>query len=426
MKATVAPKAGLYGQMRFNSLLFMPANNRKEYTFAYLKAMEEKKSTEKFQTGRVMLVAASHMLHDTYSSFLAPLRPLLIEKFGITLAMASIWDLIMRVPWFLNPFIGILAEKTAARYFIVVAPAITAICMSLLGVAPSFGIISILLFTMGISSAAFHVPAPTMVKRLSGSHTGRGMSFYMFGGELARTAGPLLITASVSYWGLEGIWKLIPLGLLASLILYFKLRNIKISDELKTKSPQKESVWPTLKKYLPFFLVLIGYTLFRAIMKSGLTAFLPTFYYSERGESLWFANSALAVFQLAGAAGTIVAGSISDKIGRRRTLLIISMMSPVMMFLFINSQGWLSFVFLVLLGIFVFAPGPVLIALVQDRAKKMPVFMNSIYMTISFITAASAVFFAGAMGDWLGLEKTYLISSILALGAIPFALRLKK
>ncbi len=373
-----------------------------------------------------MLVAASHMLHDIYSSFLAPLRPLLIEKFGVTLAMASIWDLIMRIPWFLNPFIGILAERTAARYFIIVAPAITSICMSLLGVAPSFGIISILLFTMGISSAAFHVPAPTMVKRLSGRYTGRGMSFYMFGGELARTAGPLIITATVSYWGLEGTWRLIPLGLIASLILFFKLRNITISDEFKRKSAQKGKEWPTLKKYLPFFLVLIGYTLFRAIMKSGLTAFLPTFYYSERGESLWFANSALAVFQLAGALGTILAGSISDRIGRRTTLLIISLMSPVMMFLFINAQGWLSFVFLILLGFFVFAPGPVLIALVQDRSKELPVFMNSIYMTISFISAASAVFFAGLMGDWLGLEKTYLISSILALGSIPFALWLKK
>jgi FSR family fosmidomycin resistance protein-like MFS transporter len=388
--------------------------------------MQEEPSSKKFQSGKVMLVAASHMLHDIYSSFLAPLRPLLIEKFGVTLAMASIWDLIMRIPWLLNPFIGILAERTAARYFIIVAPAITSICMSLLGVAPTFGIISILLFTMGISSAAFHVPAPTMVKRLSGRYTGRGMSFYMFGGELARTAGPLIITASVSYWGLEGTWRLIPLGLIASLILFFKLRNIKISDEFKRKSPQKAKEWPTLKKYLPFFLVLIGYTLFRAIMKSGLTAFLPTFYYSERGESLWFANSALAVFQLAGALGTILAGSISDRIGRRTTLLIISLMSPVMMFLFINAQGWISFVFLILLGFFVFAPGPVLIALVQDRSKELPVFMNSIYMTISFVTAASAVFFAGVMGDWLGLEMTYLISSILALGSIPFALWLKK
>lgn len=388
--------------------------------------MKEKKQSEEFQTGNVTLIAASHMLHDIYSSFLAPLRPLLIEKFGLSLAMASIWDLIMRIPWFLNPFIGIIAERTAARYFIIVTPAITATAMSLLGVAPSFTVICILLFTMGISSAVFHVPAPTMVKRLSGNRTGRGMSFYMFGGELARTAGPLLITASVSLWGLEGTWKLIPLGLLASFILFLKLRNIKISGEINKKKPEKGAELSALKKYLPFFAVLIGFTLFRSIMKSGLTAFLPTFFYSEKGESLWFANSALAAFQLAGAIGTILSGSISDRIGRRTTLLVISMISPVIMFLFVNSEGWLSLVFLVLLGFFVFAPGPVLIALVQDRSKEFPVFMNSIYMTVNFITAASAVFFAGVMGDWLGLERMYFISSILALGSIPFVLWLNK
>lgn len=388
--------------------------------------MKEEQSSEKFQSGKVALIASSHMLHDIYSSFLASLRPLLIEKFGITLALASIWDLIMRVPWFLNPLIGIIAERTAPRYFIILTPAITAIAMSLLGLAPSFTIICILLFTMGISSAVFHVPAPTMVKRLSGKYTGRGMSYYMFGGELARTAGPLIITASVSYWGLEGTWKLIPFGLIASFILFLKLKNVKISDDFKKKKTSNNDVLPTLKKYLPFFAILIGYTLFRSIMKSGLTAFLPTFFYTEKSESLWFANSALAVFQLAGALGTILAGSISDRIGRRTTLVTISMISPIMMFLFINTEGWLSFVFLMLLGFFVFAPGPVLIALVQDRSKQLPVFMNSIYMTVNFISAALAVFFAGVMGDWLGLERTYLISSILALGAIPFALLLKK
>lgn len=388
--------------------------------------MKEKKATRKFQTGNVILISATHMLHDIYSSFLAPLRPLLIEKFGISLAMASVWDLIMRLPWLLNPFIGIIAERTAARYFIIVTPAITAVVMSLLGIAPSFTVVSILLFTMGISSAVFHVPAPTMVKRLSGDYTGKGMSFYMFGGELARTAGPLIITASVSYWGLEGTWKLIPFGLLASLMLFFKLRNIRISDDQIRKSSGNRNALATLKKYLPFFAVLLGVTLFRAIMKSGLTAFLPTFFYTERGESLWFANSSLAVFQLAGALGTILSGSISDKIGRKTTLLIISILSPLMMFLFISSDGWLAFLFLILMGFFVFAPGPVLIALVQDRSKDLPVFMNSIYMTLNFVSSASAVFFAGLMGDWLGLERTYLISSILALGAIPFVLLIKK
>lgn len=384
-----------------------------------------KNPPNKFQTANVSLLSATHMLHDIYSSFLAPIRPLLMEKFGISLGVASLWDLIQRIPWLLNPFIGMLAEKMAARYFVIVTPAVTAVSMSLLGVAPSFTIVSILLFVMGISSALFHVPAPTMIKKVSGKYTGRGMSFFMFGGEMARTLGPLVITAAVSLWGLEGSWKLIPFGLVASFILFMKLRNIKISSDL-IQTGTRPDYWGTIKSMLPFFLILLGITFFRAIMKSGLTAFLPTYFYTDKGESLWFANSALAVFQLAGAAGTVVSGTISDRIGRRTALLIISLATPVFMALFITSSGLWSFVFLLILGFFVFAPGPVLLALVQDTAQEMPVFVNSIYMTISFMASALSVVFAGFMGDFFGLERTYLISAFLSLGAVPFVFLLKK
>ena len=377
-----------------------------------------------FQRSNVILLSITHHLHDVYSSFLAPLRPLLIEKFGVTLAMASLWDLFQRIPWLLNPLMGIIAEKTAARYFVIITPAITAVSMSLLGVAPSFTVVSILLLVMGFSSAAFHVPSPVMVKKVSGRQTGKGMSYFMFGGEMARTIGPLVITGAVSLWGLEGTWKLIPFGLLASLILYFKLRNIKISADFK-KEEKKPRYWSSTKKLIPFFLVLLGITFFRAIMKSGLTAFLPTYFYTDKGETLWFANSALAVFQLAGAGGTILSGTISDKIGRKTSLLIISIVTPFLMALFIYSTGFWSFVFLVLLGLFIFAPSPVLMALVQDRSKELPVFMNSLYMTISFVTSALSVVFAGLMGDWVGLEQTYLISAVIAVGAIPCVLLLK-
>ena len=382
------------------------------------------KKPKEFQTGNVVLIALTHHLHDIYSSFLAPLRPLLIEKFGITLAMASLWDLFQRIPWLLNPLYGMLAERTAARYFVIVTPAVTAVSMSLLGVAPNFTVVAILLFVMGISSSMFHVPTPVMTKKVSGDYTGRGMSFYMFGGEMARTIGPLVITGAVSLWGLEGTWKLIPFGLLASFLLYLRLRNIHISENIHEK-PKTRDFGRTLKRMLPFFGVLIGITFFRAIMKSGLTAFLPTYYFSEKGETLWFANSALAAFQLAGALGTILSGTISDRIGRKTSLMIIALTTPGLMFLFITSSGYLSFLFLMLLGFFIFAPGPVLLALVQDREKEKPVFANSIYMTISFVTASLSIFFAGVLGDWIGLESTYKLSAFIALGAIPFVMMLK-
>jgi len=388
------------------------------------KEHSETKINTKFQTSNVVLISLTHLLHDVYSSFLAPLRPLLIEKFGITLAAASLWDLFQRIPWFINPIIGMIAERTAARYFVIISPAITAITMSLLGVAPSYVMISILLFVMGISGALFHVPSPVMVQKISGKYTGRGMSFYMFGGEMARTIGPLVITGAISLWTLEGTWKLIPFGLIASFILFLRLRKIKISEDVQGKAKLSE-FFKTFKKLIPFFAILVGITFFRAIMKSGLTAFLPTYYYMDQEESLWFANSALALFQLAGAIGTFISGTVSDRIGRKNALLIIAIVTPVLMFLFISTSGILSFGLLILLGLFIFAPGPVLLALVQDREKEKRVFANSIYMTISFVTASMAVVMAGLIGDWMGLASMYKLSAFLALGAIPCVLLLK-
>lgn len=51
--------------------------------------------------------------------------------------------------------------------------------MSLMGVAPSYTVLAILLFVMGIASTLFHVPALVMIKETSGDKIGRGMSFYM-------------------------------------------------------------------------------------------------------------------------------------------------------------------------------------------------------------------------------------------------------
>jgi len=74
----------------------------------------------------------------------------------------------------------------------------TAVPMSLIGMAPGHGVLLILLFITGISVSAFHVPAPVMGADLSAARKGRGMSFFMTGGELARPVGPLVAVAEVS------------------------------------------------------------------------------------------------------------------------------------------------------------------------------------------------------------------------------------
>jgi FSR family fosmidomycin resistance protein-like MFS transporter len=371
-----------------------------------------------------MLISFGHLIHDTYSSFLAPLLPLLIDKFSLSYSMASLLGLLQRLPNLANPFLGLLADRMGMRWLVIISPALTAIAMSLIGMAPTFTVIAILLLVTGISSALFHVPTPVMVRKVSGEEIGRGMSWYMFGGEIARTIGPLMVLGAISLWGLEGTWKLIPLGLAASGLLYYKLRKITISDEFRNKSDIK-GLRDTFRQSMPFFILLVGLTFFRSIMRAALTTFLPT-YMTLKGETLWTGGVFLSILELSGAAGTLFWGYYSDRIGRRKALLIIVYAAPVLMFLFSVIDGWAALPVLAILGFFLLGTTPILLALTQDRGTERPAFFNSMFLTVSFGSEAVALMIAGGLADWVGLVTTFHLSAIISLGAIPFVFMIKK
>jgi len=378
---------------------------------------ESKGGKNGFQTANVILISIAHLTHDIYTSFLAPLLPLLIQKLNISLFLSGLLSVVQRLPSLFNFLIGILSENLKVRYFVIFAPAVTTVAMSFIGVAPTYTILVILIFVSGISSTLFHVPSPVMVKKISGQRTGMGMSFYMLGGELARTLGPLVVVAAVEQWGLQGTLRLIPFGLIASFILFLKLRNISISEEIKTEKPNYPKIF---RRFLPVFLTLAGITFFRGAMKSSLTLYLPV-YLTGKGMELWGAGISLSVLQLAAAAGTFLSGSISDRIGRRKMLIIVTVLSPVLMILFINSSGVYSVILLILMGLFLVGPESVNLAVIHNLDTKHLPFVNGVYMTINFFINSIMTLVVGGLSDWIGMDKTYLIAALFAFPSIIFA-----
>lgn len=363
-----------------------------------------------------MTLSIAHLAHDTFSSFLAPLLPLLIDKLGLSLSMSAFLDIIRRIPALFNPLLGLLAEKTGIKYFVILTPAVTAISMGFIGLANSTMMLLILLFVAGVSAALFHVPSPVMVREVSGGKVGTGMSFFMVGGELARTLGPMLVISAVSWWSLEEIYRLIPLGLLASFTLFLKLRNYQ-GPQRVTKAKERGDTRRLMRRHGAFFLFLAGFILFQSAAKSALTLYLPV-YLTGQGASLWYAGISLSVLQFFGVVGTFFGGNLSDRIGRRKTLFFSSIATVVMMLLFVwtNSPVLLAF-----LGLFLFASGPVLMATTQDRKSHMPTFMNSMYMFINFGVSSVVVFAVGLLGDGIGLTATYQVCALVCCGTIPLA-----
>lgn len=385
-------------------------------------AVELTKDQEKFQTSGVATVAGAHSVHDTYTAFLPALLPALIEKFSLSNTVAGLLTVFLQIPSLMQPIIGNLADKKNLRFFIILTPAVTGAAMSLLSIAPFYGLIAFLLIIAGISSAALHSVGPVLAGTLSGNRLGRGMSFWMVGGELGRTLGPLIVVSAIGYLTMEGMPWLMLGGILVSIFLYFQLKDVSTQPRDNGKSlPWRIA----LQKMGPIMLPLFVLVFTRSMMMVSLTTFLPTFLTNE-GSSLWIAGASLSILEAAGVIGAFLSGTLSDRMGRRKMLAISFIATPLLMLLFLQLSGNIRIPVLVLLGFFAISVTPVIMAIVQENFPDNRSFANGVYMAINFVLRSVAVVIVGGIADLSSLRITFYLSAFLIIVGLPFIRSLPK
>lgn len=370
-----------------------------------------------FQPGKVLVFTFGHFTHDIFTSFLSPLLPLLIQKMGLSLTLAGTLAAFQQLPSLANPLFGILADKGKLCWLIILAPAISALCMSLIGLAPGFEIIALLLLFSGLTIAIWHTSTPAIAAKVSGRFVGRGMSIFMLGGSLAYTVGPLLAVAAVSWWGLEGIWRLFPLGICASALLYWQTRQLGGFESTAQKDGVAWSAsWHVLKRIM---LPMSGILITQGFMLAALTTYLPT-YLTLQGASLWMAGGSLSILEGAATVGALATGTLSDRLGRRMVLFVAMLFGPLLMMGFLVAPGWLFAPALMAVGFFAESTSPVVMALVNDYSRDYPATANGLYFMINFITRSVIVILVGAACDHFGLQSTFWGCAFIGLLSIPF------
>ena len=381
-------------------------------------------SKKRFLPGSVLLLSGAHFFHDLYSNFLAPVLPVIIESLGISYTQAGLLSAFHRFPSLLNPLIGNIASRKNPVLIIAASISVSSAVMCFITSAPTYTVLAILILTMGISSCFFHVPSPVLIRKYSGEMTGTGMSFYMLGGEFARSMGPIAVLAAISLWGRNRVYFLLPAAFIYSIVLILMLYKNSAKNET-TEKHYEESFFTVLKDMKIFFISTAMILLARTSISSVLYTYLPS-YLTDKGLSLWFSGISLSVLQLAGAAGVMFSGFISDRIGRNKTLLISTIVSPLFMLTFTMTGGTTAIILLIITGFSGFASYPVLLAYVQEQSGKNPTVCSSIFMTIDFLIVTFTITAAGFLGDNLGLQTSFIISGFVSFCGFPFVLLLKK
>ena len=224
-----------------------------------------------FQSGPVVSISLGHAIHDTYTGFLPPLLPVFIANFALTNTQAGLLSVFMQAPSLIQPVIGRAADRLDFSRIIVVAPILTAVAMSLLGPAPSYAVLAGLLLIAGLSSAGFHAIAPVVAGRASGHRLGRGMGFWMVGGELGRVLGPLVIVTTVRFLTVRGTpWLMIPgfIGALAIWRYYGRASGQRNRPQVVDSRAWHQAFRGKAKGLVP----IVGIVIVRACLTAALEA----------------------------------------------------------------------------------------------------------------------------------------------------------
>ena len=135
--------------------------------------------TSQLNKKAIFALVLIHFIGDFFQSFVRPLLPVMADKFELSLAQVGlITGVATFMAFLIQPIFGYLADRYNTRLILLVGSFIGAFCIPMVGVAPFFWTVLLLIGLGSISSAIYHPTAAGMVSVYAGHRTGLAMSLF--------------------------------------------------------------------------------------------------------------------------------------------------------------------------------------------------------------------------------------------------------
>jgi MFS transporter, FSR family, fosmidomycin resistance protein len=377
------------------------------------------------------VLCAGHFINDAYSSTIYPLLPMLGEKLALSTTqvfwLAPLYAISSSL---LQPLYGIISDRYARRFFAVFAPAITAVFVSLIGIAPSYGVLIVLLVGGGFGIGAFHPQGAAIASQVSQQRRRVGMAIFSAVGTLGFAIGPFAITRLVSAFGLGRSYYAMFIGILMSAVLFKfcpplerKLATQRAEDA--AESPPRShpetsnkrlnaSLIGALRGAWKPLLLLYLITVLRSGLQMTTNNYLP-FMLKEEGYSLTSTGNALTVFLLLGGVGGLVGGILAERISGRTVTLVSGILgAPLMMGAFLTTGGW-SLILLGLGGFVLLSTIPVNVAMAQELVPEQTSTVSALMMGAAWGVGAFAPQLLKGMAENKGFRYALVFASAVTL-----------
>jgi FSR family fosmidomycin resistance protein-like MFS transporter len=295
-----------------------------------------------------------------------------------------------------------------------------AIAGLLVGFSQNLIMLLIFLSLMGIAGGGYHpAAAPLISASVKPKDQGRALGIHLIGGSGSFFLAPLIAAAIASSWGWQGpfITMAIPSAILG-IVLYFLLGRwlSRQASQLPSKSNQADATTTTISwRHLITFMVLV-------VLVQGITfsiiSFTPLFLVDTLSIGEEAAAAFLSIIYSAGVWVSPLGGWLSDRIGRVRVVLISSLLTGPLIFLFNMATGNISIITIMFfLGVMIYARMP---SAESYIIKHSPVHRHSTILGIYYFASmeAGGIFtpLLGISIDRFGFYTSYTIASLIIIG----------
>ena len=360
---------------------------------------------------RTALLFVGHLLNDGFASFFAPLLPLLIDRLDLSLALAGALGTIRIVTnSLLQPGLGHLVDRVQRPWLVTVGPFLTVVAMSLIGRVGNFTQLLIIMLIAGVGTAFFHPAAAALVAAERPQRHGLLMALFSSGGTFGGAVAPIVIVAFVERFSLlQTPWLIAP-GLLILASFALPLRHVLPPMERK-------DVQRTRFREIPSRLVLLWLVIVLSSMCSTAFATFLAVLVTERGGSALVGGAAISVFLLTGAVSGFLAGSLSDRLGRKRVILASLVLTTPFYILFLYGPFSASLAFIAAAGVFGLSSVPVGVVAAQECLPGRTGLVSGLVMGLAWGVGGLALMPIGWLADRFGLVAVMTVVSFLPLAA---------
>ena len=362
---------------------------------------------------------AGHFGTDFANGALPGLLPFLKDRFSLSYTLAALLILASTVSSsVIQPIFGLWSDRHGAVWLLPTGVLLAGVGIALAADAPSYWLVVVLVAVSGVGVAAFHPEGSKFAAYVSGSKRASGMSVFSLGGNIGFALGPTIVTPLVLWFGLRGglllaVPSLVIAGMLLAAIPY-----------LVTFAPERGAHHTASgDDRVKALVILLTVIAFRSFAWFGLLTFVPLWEVSL-GHSTAYGNHLLSLMLLAGVFGTVVAGPVADRIGRRPVLVASLVAMAPSIFVFVAVGGVVGVVSLCIVGMSVIGTFGVTMVMSQEYLPRHIGMASGLSIGRSIGLGGLAAVGLGALADSIDLQAALYVCAAAPLAGLAFALLL--